>query len=229
MDWFCLEWSILCSTDIKIDIKVKLDFLQVGSHIGPSIGSDLSFFGFTTESNVMFIEPSRVLMSELKLNCDKYYPGNNFILLNCGCGDQMDELDFWFPNVPIYSEETKGYYEQNNLPIWVDQLGSFDRDWIKKHDLQVEVINQKVLVVTLEMVCDKFRIEEIDWLMIDCEGWDLKVISGFNFEKLKPRKITIEVFRYTDSEKLGLIYYLMQKGYILIDFKDLNYHFILLD
>lgn len=215
---------------------MKLDFLQVGSHIGPSCVSDLSFFEFTSESRIIFIEPIKSIIDKLKVNCDKYYPGNKFILLNCACSDRPSVMDFWYPNVPFYSEETKLFYEENNLPIWLDQLGSFDKDWVKKHNIDIEVISEKVIVVTLDMICDKLGIEEIDWLMIDCEGWDLKVLSGFNFEKLRPRKITIEVsggswlgsdYQYTDSEKLGLIYYLMEKGYILVDFKDLNYHFYL--
>ena len=80
------------------------------------------------------------------------------------------------------------YYE--NSPI--NQQNSLeDNDGIKK----------EIEAYKLNTLLEKNKIEKIDYLNIDAEGNDYKVISNFNFTKYEPQLISIEFNSY-DMEKL---------------------------
>ena len=53
----------------------------------------------------------------------------------------------------------------------------------------------------LNTILDKNEIKKIDYLNIDAEGNDFKVISTFDFERFKPLLVSIEFNNY-DSDKL---------------------------
>ncbi len=50
-------------------------------------------------------------------------------------------------------------------------------------------INQK----KLDTVLDNYNIKKIDYLNIDVEGYELKVLSGFNIKKYNPDLVSIEI------------------------------------
>ena len=59
----------------------------------------------------------------------------------------------------------------------------------------------KVKAYKLNTLLNDFKILEVDYLNIDVEGNEFKVISSFNFEKFHPKLISIEQNIY-NSEKL---------------------------
>lgn len=52
----------------------------------------------------------------------------------------------------------------------------------------------KIKTVNLDTLIEKYQIKKIDYLNIDAEGLDYKVISGFSLKKIRPILITIEDF-----------------------------------
>ena len=48
----------------------------------------------------------------------------------------------------------------------------------------------------LNTILDKYQLKKIDYLNIDAEGNDFKVISTFDFERFKPALVTIEFNNY---------------------------------
>ena len=75
----------------------------------------------------------------------------------------------------------------------------------------------KVKTKTLKTFCKEKQISEIDFFKIDTEGFDLFVLKGFPFDKLKPKVILCE---FEDSKTLQLGYsyadmgnYLVNQGY----------------
>ena len=59
----------------------------------------------------------------------------------------------------------------------------------------------KVKDYKLNTLLNDFKISQVDYLNIDVEGNEFKVISSFNFEKFQPKLISIEQNVY-NSEKL---------------------------
>ena len=59
----------------------------------------------------------------------------------------------------------------------------------------------KIKAYKLNTLLNDFKISEVDYLNIDVEGNEFKVISSFNFEKFHPKLISIEQNIY-NSEKL---------------------------
>jgi hypothetical protein len=58
----------------------------------------------------------------------------------------------------------------------------------------------KMDMVTLQHVCDKHNISKVDYLSLDVEGSELKVLKGIDFAKLDIELIGVEI-NYKDDEK----------------------------
>ena len=55
----------------------------------------------------------------------------------------------------------------------------------------------------LNTLLEKFNINKIDFLNIDAEGHDFKIISNFNFSKYRPKLISIEHNSYDLNESIN--------------------------
>jgi FkbM family methyltransferase len=51
-----------------------------------------------------------------------------------------------------------------------------------------------VPVTTLAAVCARWKVAQVDWLKIDTETWEAKVIAGADWERWRPRFCCIESF-----------------------------------
>ena len=76
---------------------------------------------------------------------------------------------------------------------------------------------KKVQAFTLNEILsrDKYKNTKIDFLDIDVEGADFKVLEGLSFEKFKPELICVEIYdkKIEDSK---IYKFLSKKNYILI-------------
>lgn len=114
--------------------------------------------------NVVAIEPDRVKHATLR----KFTEYPNFSLLTCAVGDQPQRrLRFYT------SEESSG----------IASLVPF-RDSHRKA--------QKVRVRTLTEIVESLKLTSVDYLKIDAEGFDLRVLRGFPFKTHKPRGVLCE-------------------------------------
>ena len=76
---------------------------------------------------------------------------------------------------------------------------------------------QEVETITLDQFCNKNKIKKVNFLKIDTEGWDLFVLKGFPFERMRPDVIMAE-FEDKKTVPLGYTFdemaqYLVGKGY----------------
>ena len=65
-------------------------------------------------------------------------------------------------------------------------------------------IQIKIKAYKLETLLNNLNITNVDFLNIDVEGNDFKVISNFNFSKFRPKLISIEQNIYNSEELLKL-------------------------
>lgn len=92
----------------------------------------------------------------------------NFTLMTCAVGDKPQE------GVPFFtSQESTG----------IASLVPFR---------ETHTEGPKVQIRTLRDVLEELGVDHIDYLKIDAEGFDLRVLEGFPFESIKPRAVMCE-------------------------------------
>ena len=93
--------------------------------------------------------------------------------------------------------------------IYLQNSKNFNFKQLKKKKIQTKVFS--------EVVEDSF-----DFLNIDCEGNDYKIIKTIDLKKYKPKLINIEV---SEENKNYIYNYLNQNGYELLAIKSLSHIF----
>jgi FkbM family methyltransferase len=78
-------------------------------------------------------------------------------------------------------------------------------DYIEEE--QVECISTQSLV-------KRFRLDKIDWLQIDTEGFDFEIIMMFNIKATNPEVIVYENLHFPDKQKEDCLSYLRNNGYL---------------
>jgi len=73
---------------------------------------------------------------------------------------------------------------------------------------------KKLNMVTLQELCDKYNLSKIDYLSLDVEGSEFKVLQGINFEKLDIKLIGVEI-NYLEN-KNDIFNILNKNGYTFL-------------
>lgn len=132
----------------------------------------------------ILIEPSNDKFNECKINRP-----NNF-LFNCAC------VSF------EYNEKTiRGDF--NGSPM--SSVGGKRRNFYP----EVEVVSK-----SLQSLIDVTEFNEIDFLSLDVEGYELEVLNGIDFEKQPINFVLIEVY---EKDKNDIFDFMNKNNYILID------------
>ena len=109
------------------------------------------------------------------------------------------------------NETVKIFYQKE-----LSQLSTIENEQAKKV-FQGNIKEKEIQAFTLDKILkkDKFKDTKIDFLNIDVEGADFKVLEGLSFDKFKPELICIEIH---DKEiKDSKVYkFLNDKNYKLI-------------
>ena len=169
--------------DILFNHKEKGFFIELGANDG------------LTQSNTAFLEKIRrwtgVLIEPSKKGyelCLQNRP--NSICFNCACvsneysGDSVD-----------------GDFEHNNL------MASINGERLRSCALT------QVKAITLEKILDSLTFtQNIDFLSLDTEGYELNILQGLNLDKYRPNYLLIEVYTKDYDE---IISFLREKNYSL--------------
>ena len=98
----------------------------------------------------------------------------------------------------------------------LSQLSTTDKDQAET-SFQGNIKEKAIQAFTLDEILnkDKFKDVKIDFLDIDVEGADLKVLEGLSFDKFKPELVCVEI--HTKEIKKSDIYnFLVNKNYELL-------------
>ena len=109
------------------------------------------------------------------------------------------------------NENIKLFYQKE-----LSQLSTTEKEQAESV-FQGNIKEKEVQAFTLDEILDrdKFKDIKIDFLDIDVEGADLKVLEGLSFDKFKPKLICIEI--YDKKVENSKIYkFLNKKNYSLI-------------
>lgn len=99
------------------------------------------------------------------------------VTLECGVGTEAGEIDFYIFDEPAYNSFNKSvleYFANRGFPKLLE--------------------TRKVPVFPLSELLDKHLPpgQTIDFLSVDAEGWDLKVLESNNWSRYKPRVVVVE-------------------------------------
>tara|TARA_B100000035_G_scaffold313522_1_gene327440 strand:+ start:1131 stop:1868 length:738 start_codon:yes stop_codon:yes gene_type:complete len=101
------------------------------------------------------------------------------ININIGISDTNDEKKLYF----IDELNTQNTLDENQL--------NFLKNY---HNIQdYEIIEKKIITKTLESILDEHKFYSIDFMNLDIEGHEYKVLKTINFEKIKIKYLCIEM------------------------------------
>ncbi len=89
---------------------------------------------------------------------------------------------------------------------------------LNHHHLRKQI---PVKVIKLDTLLEELKIENINFLSVDTEGWELEVMNGFNIEKYNPEIVLLENYLYLES----YVEYMKSKNYELDNKIEYNYIF----
>lgn len=171
-------------------------FMDIGAHDGVDLNNTL-YFENTNNWTGINVEPIVSVYERLKTNRP------NCININCAVNDSDGYSEF-LCNV--------GYTEM--LSGLKNEYDSRHIDRINNETKTMGGENNCVIVKTktIETICKETNINHINYLSIDVEGGEMKVLQSINFEEVFIDVIGFEN-NYPDTQDLP-IDYLKSKGYI---------------
>jgi FkbM family methyltransferase len=147
----------------------------------------------------LIIEPSPSLYTELKMNRNVFTEN---ILVGDKKQENVDSLYIEDKTKCIGLQGVVKNYHPTHLTRAMRELNNKSYEIIKMD------------MVPLQQLCDKHNISKVDYLSLDVEGSELKVLEGIDFAKLDITLIGVEI-NYNDDK--GKIYDILNKnGYTFL-------------
>ena len=116
-----------------------------------------------------------------------------------------------FENVAISEkQEIRDFYRVKEgldfLPSWSKGLGTFYPQVLLKHrwmipKLKNYIVKERVSCISLKQLLERHRVEKINLLMMDTEGYDCAIIKQLDFDIIKPNIILYEHKHLNNSDK----------------------------
>lgn len=190
--------------------KEKVNFVQVGSNDGIS-GDPLNKFINDYDWHGILVEPIPFLFEKLKTNY--FAKSSNLIFLNIAVSADI-ELSKNFYSI---DEQLRG-----QLPDWYFQLGSFYKNILYNHEIpNIEhyIKSIKVPVNTIQNILKEHKVEKLDLIHIDTEGYDFEILKTINLKNYAPQVVLAEYINLNKSDRIKMLQMLKENG-----FKSYKHH-----
>ena len=96
---------------------------------------------------------------------------------------------------------------------WASGIASVNKKHLLQHIFEDDIEEITVNCISPDNWHSKLNINEINFLQIDCEGFDFEILKAINIPYHSPAVIKIEIANLRNSEKNELFYYLQDLGY----------------
>ena len=193
------------------------DLIVIGSCHGFWIENDVK----KCSNKVLLIEPVKYNFDQLKKRFKNY---KNIIFENVAIGDKNELIDF-FHVLESSIDKLKKH--------WASGIGSFSKEHILKHRTKRFQITEedikciKIKAITFNKLIEKYKIEYINKLMIDAEGFDYNIIKSIDFKKIFIKEIIFEKKHLSTTFQIGsklneIKALLVKEKYKLFDISEEN-------
>ncbi len=187
-------------------------FLQIGAHDGRT-GDHLYELIKQNKWRGIFFEPVEYLFQKLVKN----YEGSDGL---------------YFENKAISSSTgIRNFFRlrpnNDGLPEWYDQLGSFKKEVILSHksaipNIESYLVEEEVECITIADAVEKHGFKQVELLLIDTEGADFEILKSVDFNSLRPKVIIYEHAHLCPKDEDECALLLRGKGYNLLKLKNSN-------
>jgi len=154
----------------------------------------------------LLIEPVPFIFDRLRKN---FGEGPRFMLEQIAIGPNSGQAAFYYV-------DAKAIDCLPGLPVWYDQLGSFDRNHIVRqlNGVLAPFIRECLVEVRrLPEVLKQRGIRDVHLLHIDAEGYDYEVLKTADLDHRPPAAILIENKNLAEAQKTELVSLLRRQGY----------------
>jgi len=176
-------------------------FVQIGSNDGVSGDPIHGYIMREREGTGILVEPFASAFRKLKMN---YRKRNDLIFENVAISDSDDKRKFY----------TIGQADGKIKKV-AERLGSFFPEIVKKRGV-LEVRRKGVPCMAFQTLIKKHRVQKIDLLHMDTEGYDYHIIKSMKFDRIKPKIILYEDKHMTDLQRKFCEKLLQEQGYNLV-------------
>lgn len=136
------------------------------------------------------------------------------ININTAISNRNEEVELYYIN----EFNTQNTLDKNHL------------EFLKRHHnvSQKQIIKKKIYTEKLENILKKYNFKQIDFLNIDIEGHELKILENFDFENTYVKTICVEMIDHNEKskEKNHKIKQILNKNFYLLKQLDINYIYI---
>jgi FkbM family methyltransferase len=187
--------------DLLNDMKLKnIVYLDIGANNPKFISNTYLFYenGFRG----VLVEPNPYLVGKLR------YVRPKDLIVNIGIGieENVTEADFY-----MFADEADGL-----STFSLDEAKHWQNVGLNGKKYEIELI-WKVSLITVNKLIENYLTECPDFVSIDVEGWDLKILKTFDFERYNPAIFCVETLAYNEdgsTYRLKEIYdFFESKGY----------------
>ena len=136
------------------------------------------------------------------------------ININTAISNKNEEVELYYIN----EFNTQNTLDKNHL------------EFLKSHHnvSQKQIIKKKIYTEKLENILKKYNFKQIDFLNIDIEGHELKILENFDFGNTYVKTICVEMIDHNEKskEKNHKIRQILNKNFYLLKQLDINYIYI---
>ncbi len=168
----------------------------------------------------LFVEPVPFVFERLRKNRPDV---ERFQFDQVAVSDSSGSVPFF------YVDESAKAALGTSLPVWFDQLGSFDPKHILSscgNAVRSYIVECKIQTVTLMELFERNQISKIDLLHVDTEGNDWKILSQLDFSVIRPRVVLFEHGHLGHNERSNARQHFVDHGYTV---KNCGFDFIAID
>jgi FkbM family methyltransferase len=188
----------------------KFDLVIIGAHNG----SGLEELILKQKNKVLLIEPVNYNLQSLKLRFENI---ENIIFENIGISNERNQIKFYYVKKSSVKKLGK---------LWASGIGSFKKKHLLDHhrkrfqitENDIEEINVKILV--FDDLVKKYYINEIEYLFVDTEGYDYKIIKSIDFNKIKINKVKFEYKHLDDTFKFEVRLLELRKMFSQLNYRE---------
>ena len=191
------------------DIIIKTPdffFVQVGANDG-KMGDPLFDMIKKYQLKGILIEP---LPEEFELLCKNYNDQNQLAFENCAISEKTGKRALY------------RFTKNPEIPDWAFGMASFNKSHLLKFKdlLKFKHLIEKINVPTLNFndLYKKYKIDKIDFLQIDTEGYDYNVIKMLFSSKNRPFVINFEHEHLSFEDNMACKQLLIDNNYKFITF-----------
>ena len=193
-----------------INKKKVNKIIQVGANDGQS--DDFLFKCFNKDLDAILIEPIKDAFLKLKENYKQF---QKVKCLNLAVDIENGSKEIFSVNREYYKFYQKKYKKDN--VDWLNVLSSFNKKHLINHGIKKNhITSDNIQCKTFYKLIDNYNYHDVDLLIIDTEGYDVKLIDNF-LDNLKIKPMIIFEWIHAEKNEIELLSKRLEK---------LNYEFI---